>query len=1149
MKKFLLLLLLPLIVTAADQPLFTISASGNAPVIDGVITDTEWSESVKLGNFMKIGDNRFAAEQTTVMIKTVKDHLYFGFRFSEYALNKNSNQYKSFKASLKGKNKPVWNDDCMELRIAPPWIKDQSFFYIAFGGGGATKVIVPKGFKKDVESQLRIAVKEYNGYWCAELAVPFGALNAKADGDWKINLVRFEKRVPEDSSYCPLQPGEHTNLGKYAVMRFSTKPKPFVQEQDYSNLSALVKLPIVLKGTVWNCQWRSQCSGKIKNGKAVSPGKNMIEVPELETGFGHALIEIGDFYRSPAYPSTKVSSKITLKSLFGINGTLNKKCFSGKTVSLYPEEGFNELIFTLEPGKTAEFLTDTEIGLPVKWHFSAPGIEKNILGKGVKFSNNSNEPIKITANFLQNGSKFIPPGVEKKSLQLTENGTYIFFWDILNTKGWDFNKPLEKAELHLYLPDSVELLGVDNRVKYPEGFPKLKWPADKRFYTAVNMGKKKILGSELHHWIIKRNEAVQFKYEKSLRHHQVLRERAAIFLRGRKGFAGPAKDMAFYHMKGCDGTLGEIPQMMPVKIYPEIKGAKVPDLVFSLLNYWGDDLENSALMMPFYNTVIAAGANELVMDTRFAPPPELKLLARIELERINWRNTYPQFDDFIKKYPESRIINSKGNREDVLSMSYLLEHPEVHYDLFLALVKLKKDYPFIAGLFFDIEEDPFRSRYGGDYSQASLKRFARKFKITEKLTPEIIKTKYADKWIAFRGNEIGEVTKLIRSMCHNLGIYLAFYTDYDSPKAIRMYTADWKYLNGAIDRAYMGYGRDPKLIENTRKKLSDTPFVFGALTSRHSSNYEISILLQRIIDCKRGVFMWFERGFGAQEAIALADTTRFYDHFRHYFLKGKRVDGRFSVPDLTRDEIIAFELDGKVLLLLLNNTLQNRKISLSLTDKTGKTLTEFFTGKSFASGSSAELTMLPRSAAAFCGVLEMKNTNPTVNSELILRDSFETSDAKTSVPIKWRSLKNCFAGVVSTERCTDGKLSLRFTGNGTKNAVLIHHLDKNKILQNPEFTISLDLFVDSLESGMIMPIQLIVVTHENGKYKSNYPGARIFSKTKDGMGSWVKLVKKYDLSKYQNIERIELWIVGWSSGKGKFKGKFFVDNLQISGSK
>ena len=80
---------------------------------------------------------------------------------------------------------------------------------------------------------------------------------------------------------------------------------------------------------------------------------------------------------------------------------MNKKCFSGKTVPLYPEEGFNELIFTLEPGKTAEFLTDTEIGLPVKWHFSAPGIKKNILGKRVKFSNNSNEPIKITANFLR----------------------------------------------------------------------------------------------------------------------------------------------------------------------------------------------------------------------------------------------------------------------------------------------------------------------------------------------------------------------------------------------------------------------------------------------------------------------------------------------------------------------------------------------------------------------------------------------------------------------------------------------------------------------------------------------------------------------------------------------------------------------------
>lgn len=1144
MKKILIFLCFPLIATAAECPLFSISTSEIVPKIDGIIAEAEWNGSVKLRNFMRIGDNRFASEQTSVMIKSANGYLCFAFRFNEYALDKYSNQYKSFKAGLKGKNKPVWEDDCMELRIAPPWIKDQKFFYIAFSAGGATKVIVPKGFNKDVESQLQLSVKENNGFWCAELAIPFAALNAKAEGDWKINLVRFEKRLPENSSYCSLLPGEHSNLGKHAVMRF-TENTVLVQEQDYSKLQSFVKLPVVLNGRSWSGVWNSSSSGKITSGKAVSPGKNIIEIPQLETGYSIVTVKIGDFYSSPAYPQSKVSPKVKLNSASEISGTLNGSQFRGKTVTLYPDEGFNELSFTLLPGKAVSILTDTEIGLVLKWKFSAVGVKETSLENGVKFFNNSKQAIKLTAKFLQNGSRFVPPGVDRNNLLLTKNGTYIFFWDILKTKGWNFNKPLDNAEFHLYLPDSVEFLGVENRVKYPEGFPKLNWPADKKFYTAMDMGDKKILGSLFRHWVIKRNEPVQFIYKKDLLHHQFQRERAAIFLRGRK--AGEA--MAFYHMKGFGGSLGEVPRMIPVKVYPEIKGAKVTDLVFSMMNYWADDLENPELMRLFYNTMISAGVNELVMDTRFAPPPELKLLARIELERINWRNTYPQVDDFIKKHPEAQMINAKGLRQDVLSMSHLLEYPELHNDLFATLAKLKKDYPFIAGLFFDIEEDPFRSRYGGDYSPASLQRFSRKYRITGKLTPEIIKSKYADKWLSFRGSEIGEFSKLIRSMCHKLGLYLAFYTDYDSPKAIQMYTADWQYLNGAVDRAYMGYGRDPRLIENTRKKLPDTPLIFGALTYTNTSNYETCILLQRIIDSKGGVLMWYTCGFGAKEAMALADTTRCYNAHRQYFLSGKRVDKKFAVSGLVPDEIIVYELNGKVFLILLNNTYQTRKLSLNLVDKSGNVLTEFFSGKSYASGKKIELEIPARSAAAFCGVLEMENTNPTVNSELILRNSFETSDAKTSVPIKWRSLKNCFAGVVSTERYTDGKLSLRFTGNGTKNAVLIHHLDKNKILQNPEFTISLDLFVDSLESGMIMPIQLIVVTHENGKYKSNYPGARIFSKTKDGMGSWVKLVKKYDLSKYQNIERIELWIVGWSSGKSKFKGKFFVDNLQISGSK
>lgn len=1152
MKKTILLFLLPLAAAAAELPLFTVPAATKGLFkVDGVLSDHEWGNTVRLTNFMRIGDNRFAAEQTEVMVCSSGKMLYFGFRLHEYALEKLSNQYKMFKADLKGKNKPVWNDDCMELRIAPPWIRDQRFFYIGIGAGGATKVIVPKGFKgSNVEDKLQLAVKQYNGFWCAELAVPFEALGAKAEGDWKINFVRFEKRLSENSSYCPLLPGEHGNLGKHAVMRFSSVPlfsRPQVREGDYSKLTALKDLPVTLTGTPWKGKWQSRCGGKTETGTALAPGKNIITMAPFDSAYGTAALKIGDFYRSPAYPLSKSSSKINLDSPALLRGSFNGKAFQGKNTVIYPSEGINTLTFSLAAGKSAELKTDTELGLPVKWDFPADSGKVLSSAKGVKFVNTSKSEVKFSAKFFHNSSKFLPPGVDRQTLHVTENGTYVFLWDILGTTAWDFTKALEKAELHLYLPDSVELLGVDNRVKYPRGFKKLNWPVDKQFYKAEKLERKKVLGVSLQHWVIKRTAPAVFSYQKSLRHHQFKRDRACIFLRGKKGYTGPRESFAFYHMKAFGGKLGETVKLIPVRLHPELKGAQVPDLTMSLMNYWCDDLQNTHLTEHFYNTLLAAGVNEVVMDSRFAPPQTLRYLARVELERINWRNTYPDLEEFIRKHPESRIVNYKGYREDVVSISHLLEHPELHHKFFMVLVKLKQDHPGIDGLFMDLEEDPFRSRYGGDYSEASLSRFSREHKIREKLTPEIIISRYADKWISFRGSEIGKISRLLRTMCRRLGWDFTFYTDYDSPKAIRMYTADWQYLNGAIDRAYMGYGRDPRQIESTRKKLPGTPLVFGLLTWTNTANYETALQLRRIIDSKQGVLMWFARGFGAKEAMALADATRFYDAFRAFFLAGKRTDKKFPVPGLVPDEIAAFELEGKTMLLLLNNSFQVRKVRLDLLDLDRKDLREFFSGKVFKAGEKIEIEIPPRGAAAFSGKLKLSASALPSGSGLILNGSFEERSPGSNTPLHWRSTRNSFAAVCSSERTTAGKCAALLQSDGSKNAVMIQHIDLKKAAGFSKIWIELDFFVDHIQTGMILPMQLIVVTKEKGKRKSNYPGARIFSKTGDGMGSWVRVSKDYDLTKYKNITAIELWITGWDYGKKPFKGKFFVDNVRIKG--
>jgi hypothetical protein len=130
------------IVTAAEVPLFTVPNVKNEVKIDGILSTEEWNSAVKISNFMRMGDNRFASEQTQVMVQYSQKYLYFAFKLNEYALDKYSNQYKSFIAKLKGKN----CRSCIEMRLAPPWIKDLQFFYIGLGAGGATKVKEPKKY-------------------------------------------------------------------------------------------------------------------------------------------------------------------------------------------------------------------------------------------------------------------------------------------------------------------------------------------------------------------------------------------------------------------------------------------------------------------------------------------------------------------------------------------------------------------------------------------------------------------------------------------------------------------------------------------------------------------------------------------------------------------------------------------------------------------------------------------------------------------------------------------------------------------------------------------------------------------------------------------------------------------------------------------
>ena len=225
-------------------------------------------------------------------------------------------------------------------------------------------------------------------------------------------------------------------------------------------------------------------------------------------------------------------------------------------------------------------------------------------------------------------------------------------------------------------------------------------------------------------------------------------------------------------------------------------------------------------------------------------------------------------------------------------------------------------------------------------------------------------------------------------------------------------------------------------------------------------------------------------------------------------------------------------------------------LSLNLQDKKSKTLKEFFSNKVYSTSSNINLVIPPREAVIFCGQLVYSvNKNKTTESNFIFNGSFEKSGKNITDLPHWRSRRDSFPAVRSAKIAVDGKYSALLESDGTKNVVMIQHIDPKVVAKFSKLQISMQIFVDSYQAGLIIPIQLIVVTDENGKRKSNYPGARFFSKTGDGTGAWVRVQKEYDLRKYKNVKAVELWITGWDYKKTPFKGSFAIDDVKVIGIK
>ncbi len=187
-----------------------------APVFDGSMTAVGRNGAVTVGPFVLRGENRFAGEQTEVKFRYDNENLYVDFKCFESCLDPLSNRLHEFKSAVKNRDDgKIYNDDCVILLLQPPG--SSAVYEFTVNANGAVLDAKCQGSDlwadRDLNwnSEIKTTARKEDGFWTAELAIPFKNLNTtpQLNDRWKVLAGRIEQSRNETSAWQTMTKGFH----------------------------------------------------------------------------------------------------------------------------------------------------------------------------------------------------------------------------------------------------------------------------------------------------------------------------------------------------------------------------------------------------------------------------------------------------------------------------------------------------------------------------------------------------------------------------------------------------------------------------------------------------------------------------------------------------------------------------------------------------------------------------------------------------------------------------------------------------------------------------------------------------------------------------------------------------------------------------
>lgn len=913
-----------------------------APTIDGDLSDPAWRRSVEIGPFTLLRSTKAPKAGTTARLCADDQNLYVAFRCEEPVLIPANNQLDAFKATPSSvDDKSIMREESVAVLLDANGDRDtfKDLIVNAAGAVNDARCGGPSPWSDRDEtwnSDATTATKQGDGFWTLEMAIPLASLEAtpKAGDRWNVCLGRIRIAERETSSWQPLDKGFHdpSSFAELAFMDGDEIPgvnamilKPFAQGDNALSLRASpgvssndLRVETVLKPATKSATLN-------RKDYPLSKDDTNIDAPFViadggKLAFQFRLIDpstLNTIYQSPTYERDVTVSMIRprIQSDFSFSVFVNGvKANAGRAM----KRGANVIAIESE-GPISGFLAvgDHVIKLDETWvHSTSPQGDWASLGHD---TTNWSHP-KVVDGCIGEIGKM---NVFRKIILIEQSR----FWPNWDKNGVHVGR--DSLQMLYLMPEAIDLPGDapgphDFLVELPSSIELVgaschygTWPV-----KVERLGEVKRKGVTFN--VVKITPAKIWPRGERMRHHKMV----CLVIRPTPS-AELGRHEARIQATAKDGYIQEIPKTLWINVLPKPNGKQPKTYDLQLWTGFQRRLDDPGLTLALLDDYAQMGFHSVGHDRPGDFP--VKTVGCWHIPKCG------------KLFPNDRMVDSKGeNIERVCPALLESDTPQWRWLTERIAQWYKRIAPNI--IHWDYEFNPFDAPYLACYCPRCLRRFKEAAGIDDdvELTPQRIEEKYPDQWIDFMTTRMATIAGRFRDEFKKLdsNVIFSVYSGYQSERTKEHYGVDWAKLNGNIDVASCGYGRDQERIQATKAALGDTPLVLGAIvrpyreSERSYPNFiSEATTLRRVLDGTGGMLIFSSKSLDGRTYQSVARISRVLADFEDLFINRRHANAEtIEFNGAAGDEAITLtdENGTRILAMVLNEGNADKPVTITM---------------------------------------------------------------------------------------------------------------------------------------------------------------------------------------------------------------------------